>query len=206
LTVIKGNLDLLKRDISVEDSQESLKAIESETTRMTKITADLILLAEVESGQNLKLETVTLKSIIGEEIQRANILAGNRRIVSGRLEDLTVSGDIFKLKQVFSNLVENAIKYTTDGGTITIEVIQEGDWARVDISDTGIGIAPENLKHIFDRFYRVDKARSRAAGGSGLGLAIVKGIIEQHGGKISVASQPGKESVFTVWLKLKSLT
>jgi len=101
------------------------------------------------------------------------------------------------------NLVSNAVKYTPDGGTITLSLFQEGDWARLEVTDTGIGIPPEHLPHIFDRFYRVDKARSRAGGGTGLGLAIVKGIAEQHGGRVSVISEPGKGSTFTVWLKLE---
>jgi signal transduction histidine kinase len=94
------------------------------------------------------------------------------------------------------------VKYTPDGGTITLSLYQEGDWARLDVADTGIGIAPEHLPHLFDRFYRVDKARSRAGGGTGLGLAIVKGIAEQHGGRVAVTSELGKGSTFTVWLRL----
>lgn len=83
-----------------------------------------------------------------------------------------------------------------------MSLVREGDWARLDVADTGLGIAPEHLPYIFDRFYRVDKARSRASGGTGLGLAIVKAIAEQHGGRVDVASQPEKGSTFTVRLKL----
>ena len=202
LTVIQGNLDLLKRDMNEEDRKESLKAIESETRRMTKITSDLLLLAEVESGQSIKPEAVSLNEMIIEELHRARILAGKRRIMADRQEDLTVTGDVYKLNQVLGNLVDNAIKYTTEDGTITLSVFQDDNWARLEVADTGIGIAPEYLPHLFDRFYRVDKARSRNRGGTGLGLAIVKGIVEQHGGKVTVASEAGKGSTFTVWLKL----
>ena len=202
LTVIKGNLDLLKRNMSEEDRKESLRAIESETGRLTKIAADLILLAEVEAGQIARQENVSLKGIVGEELKRARLVADNLHIILGRMEELSVTGDAYKLSQVLSNLVDNAIKYTPDGGTITLSVFRDGDWARLEVSDTGIGIAPEDLPHLFDRFYRVDKARSMARGGTGLGLAIVKGIVEQHGGKVTVTSQPGKGSAFTVWLKL----
>ena len=103
---------------------------------------------------------------------------------------------------MLGNLIDNAIKYTPPGGTITLSLHREGNWANLEVSDTGIGIAPEHLAHIFDRFYRVDKARSRTSGGTGLGLAIVKGIAEQHGGRVTVTSEPGRGSTFTVWLKL----
>ena len=201
LTVIQGNLDLLKRNLSEEDHKESLSAIGSEAKRMTKIASDLLLLAEVEAGQIIRSDDVALKGIIDEELKRSRLIAGNRIIRPGKVENLTIKGDRHKLSQVVSNLVDNAIKYTMDGGEITMSVFRDGDWARLEVVDTGMGIAPENLPHLFDRFYRIDKAHSRN-GGSGLGLAIAKGIVEQHGGKISVSSKPGSGSTFTVWLKL----
>jgi heavy metal sensor kinase len=202
LTVIQGNLDLLKRNLSEEDRQESLGAIETETARMVKITSDLLVLADVESSQLEQPDTVTLKEILSGELERAQPLAGNRRIVIGHQEELTVTGDGQKIRQLLENLVSNAIKYTSEDGTITLSLFRDGDWARLEVADTGIGIAPEHLSHIFDRFYRVDTARSRVSGGTGLGLAIVKGIAEQQGGKVTVTSEPGKGSIFTAWLKL----
>ncbi len=106
-----------------------------------------------------------------------------------------------RLRQLSGNLVDNAIRYTTDESTITLSRYRERQWARLEVADTGVGIAPEHLPHIFDRFYRVDKARSRVNGGTGLGLAIVKGIAEQHKGKVIVTSEFGKGSTFPVWLK-----
>ena len=103
---------------------------------------------------------------------------------------------------MLGNLVDNAVKYTPEHGTITLSLFQDEEWVCLEVADTGIGIASEHQAHIFDRFYRVDKARSRISGGTGLGLAIVKGIAEQHGGKVTVSSEPGKGSTFTVWLKL----
>jgi signal transduction histidine kinase len=202
VTVIQGNLDLLRRDLSEADRRESLRAIESETARMTKIVSDLLLLAEVESGQPEGKELVSLKEMLSGEFKRALLLAGNRKIVIGRQEDVVVRGDAYRMKQILGNLVDNAIRYTAEGGTITLSLFRDGDWACLEVADTGIGISREHLPHIFDRFYRVDKARSRAGGGTGLGLAIVKGIVEQHGGKVTVTSEPGKGSTFTVWLKL----
>jgi heavy metal sensor kinase len=202
LTVIRGNLDLLKRKLGEEERQESLKAIERESIGMSKIVDDFLLLAEVESGQPAQQQTVPLKNILAEEIKRAKALVGGRKIILERQEDLTVQGDPQRLRQLLANLVDNAIKHTLKDGTITLSLFRDGSWARLEVADSGIGIPPEHLPHIFDRFYRVDKARSRGSGGTGLGLAIVKGIAEQHDGKVTVTSEPGKGSKFTVWLKL----
>lgn len=202
LTVIQGNLDLLKRNLNAEDRRESLTAIESETVRMTKIVTDLLLLAEIESGKLEKGETVALKEVVSEEFKRSQQLAGNCKIIIGRQEDLSVKGNAHRLKQLLGNLVDNAIRYTPEGGTITLSLFRDGNWACLEVADTGIGIAAEYLPHIFDRFYRVDKARSRVKGSTGLGLAIVKAIAEQHGGMVTVTSEPDKGSIFTVRLKL----
>ena len=107
-----------------------------------------------------------------------------------------------RLKRMLANLIDNAIRYTPEDGTITLSLFRDDGWACLEVADNGIGIAPEHLPHIFDRFYRVDKARSRSKGGTGLGLAIVKRIAEQHGGKVTVASEPNEGSTFTVWLEL----
>jgi len=202
LTVFKGNLDLLKRNLSEEDRQESLRDMWIEAERMTKIVDDLLLLAEIESGHERQQETVSLKEILEEGLNRGQQLAGNRKITIGREEDLTVKGDTHRLRQLLVNLVDNAIRYTPEGGDITLSLFQDGDCACLEVSDTGIGIEPEHLEHIFDRFYRTDKARSRAKGGIGIGLAIVKRIAEQHGGTVTVTSEPGKGTTFTVTLKL----
>jgi len=202
LTVIRGNLDLLKRNLSEEDRTESIRVLEAEMARMTRIVNDLLVLAEVESGPLEQSQLVSLKDIILDAQDRVLLLAGDRHIVMERQDDLWVKGDAHKLDQLVGNLVGNAIKYTPDGGTITLSLFQDGEWARLDVADTGIGISPEHLPHIFDRFYRVDRARSRAGGGTGLGLAIVKGIALQHGGKVTITSETGKGSTFTVWLKL----
>ncbi len=202
LTVMQGNLDLLKRNLNEEDRRESLRALEAETSRMSKVVSDLLVLAELDSGQPEHVDSVALREMLLDAQRRARQLAGNRRIVIGRQEDLWVKGNADKLEQVLSNLVDNAIKYTPEGGTITLSLFREGDWACVAVADTGIGISPQDLPHIFDRFYRVDKARSKASGGTGLGLAIVKGIVERHGGTVAVTSEEGKGSTFTVRLKL----
>jgi two-component system, OmpR family, sensor kinase len=202
LTVMQGNLDLLKRDLKEEDRRESLRALGAETSRMSKVVSDLLVLAELDSGQPERQDAVALRDMLLDAQRRARQLAGNRQIVVGRQEDLWVKGNADKLEQVLSNLVDNAVKYTPEGGTITLSLFRQGEWACLAVADTGIGISGQDLPHIFDRFYRVDKARSKSSGGTGLGLAIVKGIVERHGGRVTVASEPGKGSTFTVWLKL----
>ncbi|MBI2957468.1 MAG: HAMP domain-containing protein [Chloroflexi bacterium] len=202
LTVIKGNLALLKRDLSDEDRRESLQAMRSETERMARIVDDLLILAEVEGGQVSRDEKVSLDEVLLDGLTRAQQLAGDRNVVLGRHEDLFVRGDAYRLKQMVGNLVDNAVKYTPDGGSIALSLVREGGFARIDVADTGPGIGPEHVPHIFERFYRVDKARSRAEGGTGLGLAIVKQIAESHGGSVAVSSKPGSGSTFSVWLKL----
>ncbi len=202
LTIIQGNLDLLKRNLGEEDRRESIRALEVETARMSKIVADLLVLAELDSGQAEPKQMISLRDVLLDAESRAKQLAGNRQLAIGRQEDLWVTVDAHRLEQVLNNLVDNAIRYTPEGGAITLSLFREGDWARLEVADTGIGISSDQLPHVFDRFYRVDKARSRAKGGTGLGLAIVKGIVEQHGGKVTVTSQLGKGSTFTVWLKL----
>ncbi|MDP2730606.1 MAG: ATP-binding protein [Dehalococcoidales bacterium] len=202
LTVIRGNLDLLKRNISEADKMEALQAMGRESIRMSKIIDDLLFLAEVESGEPLKCQDVSLKGILAEEAERAKNIAGRRKIILKKQQDVFVKGDAQRLRQLLANLVDNAIKYTPEDGTIVLSLFRDRDWVQLDVTDTGIGIASEHLPHLFDRFYRVDKARSRASGGTGLGLAIVKGIAEQHGGKITVTSKPGEGSSFTAWFKV----
>jgi signal transduction histidine kinase len=202
LTVIRGNLDLLKRNLNNQERQESLRAMEIETDRMGELVNDLLLLAEVESEQMERQGIVSLREILLTGLKRAQQMGGNRKVVIDQQEDLSIRGDVYRLSQLLGNLIDNAIKYTTEGGTITLSLFRDGDWARMEVADTGVGIAPEHLPHVFDRFYRVDKARTRAKGGSGLGLAIVRGIAEQQGGKVTVMSDSGKGSTFTVWLIL----
>jgi signal transduction histidine kinase len=117
-------------------------------------------------------------------------------------EELIVNGDHARLYQMFLNLLDNAVKYTPQGGAVSLTLHRDGDYAEIRVRDTGIGISPEDQKKIFDRFYRVDKARSRAQGGVGLGLAIVEWTVRAHDGQILVESDPGRGSTFVVRLPL----
>jgi signal transduction histidine kinase len=201
LTAIRGNLDLIER--IGEADPESISAIQVEIERMTRLVGDLLLLARADSG-GLPLERrpVELDNILFEIYRQIAVVNPPVEVKLSEVDQATVMGDADRLKQLFINLVENAIKYTPAGGTVELSLFKKDDKVHFEVRDTGIGIPPENLPHIFDRFYRVDKARARAHGGSGLGLSIAKWIATAHGGSIRVKSQPGEGTTFTVTLPL----
>ncbi len=200
LAIIRGNLDLLGRDQTEEEHRESLDAIDAETTRMTGIINDLLLLADVDTEHPEAAAEVSLKEVVSEEYRRAKPAAGKRNFGITRFEDVVVKGNHLRLRQLLANLVANAIRYTSEEDTVTLSVYRDNALAYLEVTDTGIGIEAEHIPHVFDRFYRVDKARSRLSGGTGLGLAIVKRIAEQHGGGVKVTSQPGNGTRVTVSL------
>jgi len=213
LTAIRGNLDLLRRGArdDVAARQESLDAIESETARMQRLVQDFLLLAQADAGVPIEKRVVELDTLLLDVFRQARLSASNVKVSLGSEDQVQVIGDADRLKQLFLNLMDNAIKYTPSGGTVTLSFAREGDWVRVAVADTGVGIPAQDLPRIFDRFYRVDKARSRdrssfdsrsggSGGGTGLGLAICKWIVDAHGGRIQAQSEVGKGSTFTVWL------
>ena len=202
LTVIRGNVDLLKRDLAEEDRRECLAAIESASTRMDRIIGDLLTLATLDDNQGAPAEAVDLRSLIRDVYNETRICTTQHALEIGRLDALHVLGHRERLRELLVNLVENAVKYTPDGGRITLTAQRDHDWAYLSVSDTGVGIAREHLERIFDRFYRVDKARSRSKGGTGLGLSIVKAIALAHGGSVQVRSEVGRGSIFSVLLPL----
>jgi signal transduction histidine kinase len=205
LTTIRGNVDLIRRFGADPDS---LDAIQGEAERMTRMVGDLLLLAKAEAGGlPLAYEPVELDTLLLEVYRQARVLGNGLDIKIGEEDQVTVLGDADKLRQLLLNLVDNAIQYTPKGGQVTLGLAREDGWARLTVADTGIGIPPEDLPHIFERFYRVDKARSRSgasAGGAGLGLSIASWIAQAHGGHITVASEPGRGATFTVWLPVVS--
>jgi signal transduction histidine kinase len=205
LTVIKGNLELWRKARSEEDRQIAAAAIEQETARMTRLVENLLFLAQMEatpvrSAQPVLREPVELDSLLLTVYQQARAIGRGHQITLAHEDVVTVQGDRDQLQQLLLNLVDNAIKYTPTGGTISLGLYGAGDWARLEVSDTGIGIPTDDLPHIFDRFYRSDKARSRTMGGAGLGLAIVREVAEAHGGRVEVFSTPGEGTLFRVWL------
>ena len=203
LTVIKGNVDLIRR--MKEADEESLTSIDQEAGRLTRLVGGLLMLAQAESGKlALNFAPVELDLLLTEVFTEMQILARNK--VSVHLNDIdqvVVKGDRDRLKQVLLNLVANAIQYTPLGGDVFLSLAKIGEQARIIVRDTGPGIPAEDLPHIFDRFYRAEKSRTRSQGsGFGLGLSIAHWIVEHHGGQIKVESKEGKGTTFAIWLAL----
>ena len=195
---------LSQPDASRELYEEFLGDISHEIDRLNYVINDLLTLVRMDdSGAESRFVPIQLMDLIDRVYHMLQPLASKQGItLECETEDLTVNGDQTKLQQAFSNLIDNAIKYSPEDTVIKIKLYKKGKNAVVDIIDQGIGISEADQAHIFDRFYRVDKARSRGSGGTGLGLSIVDNIIKQHGGTISVKSALGEGSTFTVELPI----
>jgi signal transduction histidine kinase len=203
LTVIKGNLDLLRQMKCIED--EEFDAINDEVNRLTRMVQDLLLIAQAESGRlPLEKEEVSLDTLLLEVMQQAKILADNR--VNLKLKDIDqviVFGDNDRLRQVLLNILSNAVKFTPDGGEINISLRKTVKKSVLSITDSGPGIPEEDIPHIFKRFYRAEKARTRSSdSGFGLGLSIAYWIVRNHEGDILVRTKEGKGTTFTILLPL----
>lgn len=201
LTTIQGNLDLLRRG-AIEDRQmrdDALRAIGNETARMRKMVNDLLLLAQADAGLKLRLEPLELDTLLLDVYRQAQVMAQGVTVRLGAEDQAVVLGDSDRLRQLLLNLVDNALKYTPAGGEVTLSMHRSNGWVQVAVSDTGIGIAAEDLPHIFERYYRADHSRARS-GGSGLGLAIAQWIAQAHNGRLEAESRLGQGSTFTLWL------
>jgi len=207
LAVIQAESTLaLQKDRNTSDYRQSLEMISQETKHMAKIIDHLLTLARADAGkEQFSFEDIDLIVLLSELKSDVDVLCHDKGLnfMLKDSDNLIVKGDRTRLRQLFLNLIDNAIRYTQKGGMITVSPSQEGQMAVISISDTGIGIPLEDVPHIFERFYRVDKARSRSEGGSGLGLAISQYIAEAHRGKIEVESKLGSGSTFTVSLPVK---
>jgi heavy metal sensor kinase len=206
LTILRGEIELAL--LTTKTSEEYRRVLESsleEILRMTSIINNLLTLARSDQGGfEVEFSEVDLAELVKEVSGDGEALAEGKRIHVTLLKNapLPIVGDTLRLKQLFLNLIDNAIKYTDEGGTVTISAERRNGEAVFEVHDTGIGIPPNEIDHIFDRFYRVDKARSRERGGAGLGLSIAKWIAELHRGSITVTSEANKGSTFTVHLPL----
>jgi heavy metal sensor kinase len=209
LTILKGETQVaLRGPLSADECKRVLRSRGEELERMARIVDDLLTLSRADSrAAELDFQTVDLSDLVIESCERLRSYAeaGLLSLVVEDVAPVEVRGDGVRLRQMIRNVLENAIKYTPEGGEIKVRLSQEGeDCCKLTIADTGIGIPADSLPRIFDRFYRVDKARSRERGGSGLGLSIVKWVVEAHEGTISVESERGKGSVVTIVLALDS--
>lgn len=200
-TLLDGAVD----DISVRD--DFLRKAHHNVLRLHTLLTDLIEISRIESGEmrmSIRYFDIAsfLRSIVEELMPTAEIagIGLELRIMTGE-PDVQVKGDRDRLKQVIVNLVENAIKYNRSDGSVSVVLETSPEGATISVSDTGIGIPPEDVGRIFERFYRVDRDRSRAVGGSGLGLSIVKHILEKHRARIRVSSTPGEGSTFSFTLQ-----
>lgn len=206
LTILTGEMELaLRTRKTPQEYQDVLSSALQEVLRLSHVVESLLLLSRTDMGQvQLHTEPTNLTETLADLADAATILGTQKDvyITFRHSENLFIRADHAKLYQMFLNLVDNAVKYTPEGGMISITVHRDGTFAEVRVRDTGIGISPEHRKKIFDRFYRVDKARSRELGGAGLGLSIVQWIVEIHGGTINVESEPGQGSTFIVRLPL----
>jgi heavy metal sensor kinase len=208
LAVIEAESTLaLQKERPSSDYRQSLESISQESRRMSSLIDQLLTLARADAGkEQWNFMEVNLGKLVTNLSTDVEVLCQEKGLSFqlGQLQDLVVKGDEARLRELFMNLLDNAIRYTPAPGTVSTSIRREGQMAVVAITDTGVGIPAEDIPFIFERFYRVDKARSRADGGSGLGLAICRHIAEAHGGKIEVQSQVGAGSTFSVRLPLQS--
>jgi signal transduction histidine kinase len=193
LTVIGGFAETLADDdLPVEQRRRFAETIQIHARRMQRIVDDLLDLSRIESGGWLpNPTTVDLVTAVRDALSTVRDAATAKRItieVQPHPQAPSVYADPTALRQILSNLVENAVRYTPEGGTVTVFSEPAGDGVQIGVRDTGVGIAPDHLPRIFERFYRVDPARSRDAGGTGLGLAIVRHLVEAHGGRVRAES------------------
>jgi two-component system phosphate regulon sensor histidine kinase PhoR len=206
LTTIRGYVEALLEDGTGESSRpgQFLRVIERHTQRMEKIVSDLLLLSEMESPDRLlKRERLHVGELISAAVDSLRPMAESKKqtVQENVASDLPpTKGDSEKIHQVITNLLHNAICYTPEQGHIRIEAGAVERGVEVSVSDDGIGIPSGDLPRVFERFYRVDKGRSRDMGGTGLGLSIVKHIVEAHGGWVRAESKPGRGSRFTFFL------
>jgi two-component system phosphate regulon sensor histidine kinase PhoR len=200
LTSIKGFAETLLAGAMRDEStcRRFLEIIDQESNRLVKLVDDLLDLSRLESQRlDLEMSRISVQALVTDAVVKMQPLAGRRTLEVHQTEsDVWVRADRDRLAQVLTNLVDNAIKFTGDGGRITLGWRTHNGDVEVTVSDDGPGIAPADLPHVFERFYKADRARAAVPGGTGLGLAIAKHIVEAHGGRIRVASEPGRGTTF----------
>lgn len=224
LTILRGEVEVaLRKERKPLEYEQILMSNLEEINRMAQIVDNLLLLSKADNEEiRLNREDINLTEILNEVIGQVVILAQSKNLrieTSNHHEDIHIFGDALRIREMLLNLIENGIKYTEEGGSIQVilekeiqclpaenqldpSLGKENKFVKIIVSDTGIGIAKEDQDKIFNRFFRVDKARSREQGGSGLGLSICKWIVEAHGGEITVESELGRGSSFIVKLRL----
>jgi signal transduction histidine kinase len=207
LAVVMASADLLQNDPSIKSPflKQVIEDVRDEVKKMTKLVSDLLVVARSDNkALKLKPSKFDMGGVTAQVARLMQPLAEQKQItlVAEKMPKVLVQADEQKIRQLVLILVDNALKYTPEGGKVTVE-FRKAEKGRIclAVSDTGIGISKEDQEKVFDRFYRVDKARSREMGGNGLGLAIAQEIVNLHQGKISIQSELGKGTTFLVELR-----
>ncbi len=207
LTAIQGNLELLRRhpEMPATDRDEALAEVERETNRLTRLVADLLALARADAGVTLPQRPVELDMVVLDTFRMARQLVTGQELALEPFEPVQVAGDEDRLKQLVLILIDNALKYTPAGGHITLGLRRDGATAEILVRDSGVGIAQDDLRRVFERFYRADPARGRDPGGTGLGLPIARWIARQHGGEVTLESAPGQGTTAIIRLPILAI-
>ena len=208
LTVIVGFLEIALSDpgIDVATRMAHLNLMTEQAHRMQRLIQDMLTLSRLESDEYpMKRERVDVRTMIDSIALEARALSGGRHQIEVAVDGPDVMGSMAELRSAFANLASNAVRYSPNGGTIRLAWTRGADALSFAVTDCGIGIDPEHIPRLTERFYRVDKSRSRETQGTGLGLAIVKHVLLRHGGKLTITSQPGKGSTFSASLPNTSL-
>jgi heavy metal sensor kinase len=202
LTVLRGELESLAQDALLKaQTRESLGSLLEEVDRLTEVVESLLALSKLDAGEAISERIrFDLAELVTTTAEQMSLLAEDKqiRVECDAAPDVFVAGDRSRMKQVVVNLLDNAIKYTHNGGNVLLRIARDGDTAVLEVVDNGIGIPTEALPHMFKRFFRVDDSRSREQGGAGLGLSIVKSICAAQGAEVDVTSRPGSGSCFRV--------
>ena len=203
IAVIQGYADMLDRwgkaDPEVRD--EAIAAIRAESRGMKELVEQLLFIARHENANHrYEMEYFDLGEMAAETLRETQMIAGDHHVETKSMESVLVHGDRSALKQALRICLDNALKYTAADGTIALSCVREGSWARLTVADNGVGIAKEDLRRVFDRFYRTPDARGGEVDGHGLGLSIARMIVQAHGGRIEVQSRPGAGSRFHILL------
>jgi heavy metal sensor kinase len=205
LTILKGETEVaLRKEREKDDYQKLLLSNLEEIDRMSCIIDDLLLLSKADTKDiKLNIEEIALRDLIMGVCMNMKVVADKKEVVlqTGEMEDVRVKGDELKLRRMILNIVENGIKYSQTGGKVIVSSYVNDGYAQIDVKDEGIGISEQDIKYVFDRFFRADRSRKRESG-SGLGLSISRWIAEAHKGSIEVKSQPAQGSIFTIKLPI----
>ncbi len=200
--MLKAQISLaLSRPRDAETFKNMMTAMDGDVDRMTRLVESMLTLIRTEATQ-IQVMPVNLSDLLVGLMSQLEPLAEAKQITLAlkASANVWVSGDPDQLVQLLLNLLDNALKHTDTHGQVTVQITANGSEWQIVVSDNGVGIAPEHLNNLFDRFYRIDPSRTRQTGGAGLGLSIAQAIVQQHGGRITVQSHLGKGSTFTVFL------